>query len=323
MPMTPLPPNEKSDFISLITGAPYPGGPAEAARLQDILNYCEDVPTAIVRQLPLFAANNAYLTECLGVFTGNTLFFAKIEFNTVTATVTDPLIIANSTIDNVILTPNNISPPTQKGLVILGPSVITNIVITGTTVVNDIYIGPGAVVDNLDSSATMTSPPDSPPTSPPIYAIVNNIWLPNLRSQPSKLNRVIYGSIVNQVLKDEGSYYGGVQGYDPELPCSNPVTNMQVSEITGHGILISWTAPMSGFLFINTLYRLSGTEPWLKAATDDGYFTGNIGFVFTKLQKGTFYDFQAEVECNNGGRVTTEISANTSCCTPFSSPPTS
>jgi len=307
-----LPSDEKTAFIALVNAAPYPGGPSEAARLEDILIYCEDVPMAITRQINLFAGNNAYLTEALGVFSENTLEFAGIQFG-VTETETpvqDPLIIANSTISNVVLNPNTSSPPTEKGIVIIGTSTIATVTLNAGTVVDNFFIGGPATVDQLDASSGVASPPSSPPA----YTAVNNLWLSSLRSQTASLNRVTYGSMINQVIKDQDSYFGGVLGYDPELPCSIPVTNMRASEVTSNGILVSWTAPLSGYLFINTYYRLHSSSDWIKATTEDGDFTGNVGFIFRHLQKDTFYDFKAEVECNNGGRISTELTVQTVCC---------
>lgn len=305
-----LPSNEKADFISIVKAAPYPGGPSEADRLQSVLNYYEDVHTAIYRQLELFASNNSYLISAITVFNDNQLQLVGIFVNKSQSSppITDPVLIINSDYTTVDLTPNVSSPPAEKTLGILGSSHIGAVVLDSNTVLDQLYIGPGSTVDVYDGSAGISSPP----LSPPVAARVGTIWLPKMKSKPSALNSVVYGSMIGQVVKDEGSYYGGI-AENPTETCADAVTAMAATEITKDAVLVSWTPPAQ-YLFINTFFRKTNSQVWILATTEDGDFVDDSGFIFRHLEAQTFYDFKATVICSNGGQVSTQITTETICC---------
>lgn len=303
---TPLPPTEKANFISLVRVAPYPGGPNEADRLQTILNTYDDVITAIFRQLELFATNNAYLTNCLNVLNQVNVEAAGIWFNTSISSppLTDPILIVNSTITEVILNPA--SPPAFKQLCILGSSYIGKVYLEPGATLNDMYIGPGAVVDIHDSSAFSGSPP--------AYAITQRIDLPFLKNTPATLNAIAYQSVVNQVYVEPGSNFGGVQTDDPNLPCTQQVTGITATEITKDSVLVSWTKPAS-YLFIDVYYKKTRSNVWVKVDDSSGSWQPNdSGFAFSCLESDTFYDVKITSRCLNGGLASNTVTFQTVCC---------
>lgn len=311
--MPQLPPAEKQAFLDIVSVAPYPGGPSEVERLQDILNTYDDVRTAIYRQLDQFASNNAYLINAISVFDDTELLAVGIWVNKTQSSplITDPLLIINSTLGEVVLTNNNLptSPPTSpavpKTLGILGPSYIDSIVLSPGVILSELYIGPGSTVDELDAALYESSPP--------AYSSVDTIWLPFIRSTPSSLKAVTYTSQVHQVMLDEGSYYGGIKGNNPDTPCADAVTNMLATEVTRNGVLISWTPPAQ-YLFITPFFRKTNSQVWILATEEDGEFVGDTGFVFRNLEIDTYYDFRASVTCSNGGIANTDITTKTVCC---------
>jgi hypothetical protein len=285
--------------------APYPGGPVEASRLQDILNNYEDIYTAINRQLELFAVNNGYLVQALSVFTPSALLNQGIYFNQnlTSPPVVNPIMIVNSNYaqDWILLTKQLGSPPTPiTGLVLLGTTQIGRIVVEGNVGLWNLYIGPGVVVDVLDSSAA--------------GAYVYNLWMPYLKDTPSTLNKIAYGSSVLNFHIDDGSYFGGVSNDDPNSPCVNPVGNLTATQITDSSILLSWTKPVNPYLFINLFYRLSNTATWI-TVQGQGQYTDDTNFVIRDLEHMTYYDFMVQVVCTNGGVNTqTLLNVPTVCC---------
>ena len=303
---TPLSPTEKSNFIAIVNAAPYPGGPAEAARLVDILNDYEDVVVAIGRQIDLFAGNNPYLLAVLGVLDDSKLQGVYIFVNkTVISTpLVNPVAIINSSYqDGVNLTTRG----EVLGLTILGPSRINKITISSNVNLDNLYIGPGAAVDLFDSTAS--------------GSFVNNIWLPYIKSNPSTLNNTVFGSATGNISVDPGSYYGGPTGADSQLACATPVTAIGVQNITNVSIQIIWTPPVTAYLFINVFYRQKGSNVWLPVTDDTGYYDGQTGYTFTELKPITYYEIKVVVTCPNGGlsapaniSVKTLSDAQSDCC---------
>lgn len=301
---TPIPGVEKQNFIALVEVAPLPGGPIEASRLEDILVNYEDIPTAIGRQLLLFASNNAYLKECMSVFDDAELQNAGIYNNknvVIAPFPTDPYLIINSTYSGTIaISQDNI------GLVILGKSYVSRVELDDSVILYNLFIGPGSTVDVLDSAGTVYP------------GLVQKLWLPFANNQASALNSAVFGSRVGSVIQDAGSYYGGMDQNDPQLPCAIPVTNLATGEITYNSITLDWTPPASGYVFLDTYWKRTDSAEWLRP-TDDmiGFitFSGDpYGFVFSGLSADTNYDFKVDVRCNNGGVASTTISAKTVCC---------
>lgn len=307
-------------FVQYTKAVPYPGGLSEADNIvtRNLLVYYEDVITCIYRQLELIQANNAYLTKLIGVFDDTELQAVGIWNNKTLSSsppLTDPVLIINSTIDLVILTPNTSSPPAEKTLGIFGNSVIGLIVLDESTTLDEIMVGPGSIVQSFDASAGETSPP----ASPSLPANVETIWLPFARSTPSRMDSVVYGSRIGQVVLDEGSYYGGVKE-DPDITCAYPVTNLTASQTVKNGVSLSWDPPISGsppidnYLFINTFFKKSNNSVWIQASEVDGDFVGDTGFVFRHLESDTFYDFKVSSTCVTGGVASETITIKTGCC---------
>lgn len=304
---TPLNPNEKNSFILLVQAAPFPGGPFEASRLEDILNNYEDIYTAVMRELELFATNNAYLTQAMACFNDTQLQAVGIWNNKTISSppLTDPVLIVNSTItDLVIITAS--SPVVDQNLAILGNSFISRIVLTDYANLQEIWIGPGVTVDGADSSRT--------------GAIINTITLPFLRSTPSRLNFAVYGSQINQVNVSDGSFYGNQSNDDADSTCASVITDLAVQYFTRNTVQLTWTppslqSPPADYLFINTYYRIKGSNTWILADEDVGLFNGETGFTFTQLEKGTKYEIEVIVTCLDGGLSTpATIEVDTSCC---------
>lgn len=315
-----LPSNQKQAFINIVAAAPYPGGPAEAVRLQTILNNYSDIPTAIYRQLPLFASNNAYLSSVMDAvaISNANLLGAGIWYKQTSASppITDPVMVINSNITEIIL--NAPSPPGTKTLSILGSSNIGEIALVPGCELNNLYIGPGATVDKLTASLTLTSPPTT--------SRVDLVQVDFLKSTPAALNMATFGSNIGSVIVTPGSYYGGVLAYDPANPCSAVVTGLMVTDITYNSALLSWTLPISSppgsqpFLFINIFWRLTNSSVWIPVSASDGDYAGQHGFVFRNLDKDTLYDFRVETVCPNGGLAEALIGAQTVCCNVYSPP---
>ncbi len=303
-----LNPNEKAAFIALTQAAPYPGGPFEAERLQDILNTYDDIYTAIMRQLTLFNTNNAYLTEAMAIFNDTLLQSVGIWNNKTISSppLTDPVLITNSTITDwpVLITAS--SPPISQYLAILGNSRISEVTVTSYANLLELYIGPSVIVDLADA------------TQP--GALINTIWLPYEKSQPSRLNAAVYNSRINEFKIDEGSFFGGYTNDDPDATCASVVTDLAVAYFTRNTVQLTWTppslqSPPASYLFINTYYRTKGSNVWILAGDDIGYFNGDSGFTFTQLERGTKYEVEVIVTCLNGGLSDPAmIDVDTSCC---------
>lgn len=301
---TQVAPAEKAAFIALVEIAPFPGGPLEASRLQDVLVYYTDIPTAIGRQLELFATNNAYLKECMAVFDDTELQNANIyndKYNSPAAPINDAVMIINSTYDSTLgLTAH------ANGFTMIGHSYVSRLDLEDGVILQNLYIGPDSTLDVLDSAGT-------------IYpGAVLNIWLPFKNNTASALNSAVFGSVIGAVHLEKGSYYGGLDQNDPQLPCANPVTGLNTSGITHDSITLNWTPPASGFLFLDVFYKRTDSAPWLQPTPDMiGFitFSGEVyGFVFSGLEADTSYDFKVSVRCNNGGVAYETMTGSTVCC---------
>jgi hypothetical protein len=301
---TQIAPAEKAAFIALVEIAPFPGGPLEASRLQDVLVYYTDIPTAIGRQLELYASNNAYLKECMAVFDDTELQNANIynnKYNSPVAPFNDAVMIINSTYDGIIgLTAH------ANGFTLLGHSYVSRLELDDGVILQNLYIGPGSTLDVLDSAGTL-------------YAgAVLNIWLPFANNTASALNSAVFGSVIGAVHLTKGSFYGGLDQNDPQLPCAIPVTSLYTSGITHDSITLNWTPPASGYLFLDVFYKRTDSAPWLQPKPDMiGFitFSGEVyGFVFSGLEADTSYDFKVSVRCNNGGLANETMTASTVCC---------
>lgn len=305
---TPLQPSEKQNFIALVRTAPYPGGPDEASRLESILNNYEDVATAIYRQLDLYSVNNAYLKQCILTLNDTNLQAVGIYYNkTVTnPPLFNPVMLVNSTYDDIEFTLT--SPPGNYEFGMLGTSRVKKITVDPAVTVNEILIGPGGTVDMLDGAQV-----SSPPTSPPVSSRVNKIYLPYAKSTPSTLTVVKYGTQIGQVVVDPGSFYGGVQGTNPDLVCSAVVTGIAATELTKRSVYLSWTPPAT-YTFINTFFRRKGSNVWILATETDGDFDGDSGFTFRHLEENTYYQFKVSTVCTNGGIADVTVTAQTGCC---------
>lgn len=296
---TSIPSGEKSAFIAIVNSAPYPGGAAEATELQTILNNFEDIPTVIGRQINLYAENDAYLIECMGVFAANDsdLVVAGIYNNkSGSAPCNDPLLIINSNLTGgVNITANS------PGFGLFGTSTVNKVTLSADVDLENLYIGPGCSVDILDSSNS--------------GAFVNNIWLPFAKSTPSILKVAKTGSSIGAVWLSAGSYYGGIQNIDPEAACAaGPVTGLAAGQVTHDSIVLMWTPPSSGYIFINVQYKKSDSSVWLGATEANGDYIQSVGFIFRGLDADTYYDFRIQVVCLNGGVAYAMISSKTVCC---------
>lgn len=299
-----IPSNEKQAFIALVQAAPGPlGGPFEASRLQDILVYYSDIYTAIMRELDLFASNNAYLTQGLACFDDTELLAVGIWNNKTVSSppISDPILVVNSTYtDDLILISAQPSPPINQTLCILGASNIFGVSLEADAVLSELYIGPGVIVDSADASQP--------------GALIRTIWLPYLKSTPSTLISAVYGSQIQQFIIDDGSYFGGYTLVLPAATCQSTISNITASEATNNSLFISWTPPADPYLFINTFYRKTNSMPWIPVTDADGDFVNESGFIFRHLEKDTYYDFKVAVTCNNGVVNNTIVSAQTICC---------
>lgn len=290
---TPLPPGEKTAFIALVNVR----NPTEAVRLATLLNNYEDIKAAIGRQLDDFAANPQYLIEGMAVFTPAALTAVGIVNGVTTnVVINDPVLWVNSsTTGGIVITANN------KGFAILGNSQINNITVNAARDLDRIYIGPGSLVNIMDSTAA--------------GAFINNIYIACERGTPGSLNTIKYGSMYGSLQIDPGAYFGGIENVDVTAPCGIPVINMIATQATDTSVLVSWVPPgAGGFLSIDMYFRKSGDQLWILANGDDGTFVDLTGFVFRRLERNTYYDFKAVVTCNNGGVANTIITAQTTSC---------
>lgn len=291
---TQLPSGEKSAFIAIVNAVDA----FEAQRLVSVLNNYEDIPTAIARQLNVFAANPKYLQEAMAVFTNSALVTAKIYNGQSSAigTVSDPkLVVGSQLTSGMNITANNI------GFAVLGNSNVSNITVSANKSLNNLYIGPGSTVDILDSTAT--------------GAFVTGIQIKNFKNSIGSLNAIKQGSTIGNVIVDDGAYYGGYSSVDTQATCAIPVTALAANAITTNSIELDWTNPANGFIFATVYFRRKGNATWLKATEVNGDFLGDNGFIFRDLEDNTYYDFKVVVTCNNGGESTpTTLSSKTVCC---------
>ena len=290
-----IPIGEKDAFIAIVAVR----NPNEAIRLQSVLNYYEDVPTTIGRQQEDFANNNGYLTAVMSTLDNVNLQAAGVYYSQTLNTPPSPppAMWINSSTNYGITIPS--SPP---GFAVLGNSSIDKITLSPYVIIPGLYIGPGSTVDILDGTATGSH--------------VNYLYLPFARSTPSSLNSARVGTRIGAVEVAEGSYFGGYTANDPEAICV-PVTDMQATEITKNGVLVTWTPPVSAsppILFIETFYRKTGSKVWLPASEEIGDYQGMSGFAFHQLEPDTWYDIQAVVQCGNGGYSSNQITIQTTCC---------
>lgn len=296
---TPLPTPEKDAFIAIVNAAPYPGGPREAARLQTILVNYEDIFTAICRQLSLFVTNNAYLMEAMRVFTDANLVAVGIW----NAKLADPgggiqpVCIINSTISTNV----QLIPSSNKVLAIIGTCSLAEVSLAPSTIVNELYIGPGSELKYVLGNTS--------------NALIKMITLPFLRNTPSSLFAVAFGTQINSVNVDYGSYFGGYTNIDPATPCATPVTGATIGTVTHNTVPITWAPPATDYLFINIYYRKKGALDWIPGTDSMGTFNGNTGYTFNSLLPDTVYEFRIIVVCKNGGWSTPVVKeAQTTCC---------
>ena len=290
-----IPNIEKQAFIAIVAVR----NPNEALRLQSVLNYYEDVPIAIGRQQEDFAYNNGYLTAAMNTLNNINLQAAGVYYQQQLSAPlsTPPVMWINSNTNAGIVIAS--SPP---GFAVLGSSNINKITLDPYVVIPGLYIGPGSIVDVLDGTAT--------------GSIVNYLILPFARSTPATLNTAKFGTTIGSVQVADGSYFGGYQDDDANSLCF-PVTNMQATEITKNGVLVSWTPPVSSsppILFIETSYRKTGSKVWIPVDETIGDYQGLSGFAFRCLEPDTWYDIQATVQCGNGGYSFNQITIQTTCC---------
>ena len=299
---TPIPGGEITAFENVVNSAPYPGGSFGVYVLQSYFTNFEDIPRAIGDQLDLFGPNNTYLVEAMNSFNPSysTLASVGILFKNPGTNATNPVLIINSNYTGTITINSAIA-----GLTILGNSAISKIVIATGISLPNLYIGPGASVDVLDSSAT--------------GAFVNNIYLAYAKNTASSLNSVMVGSGIGNVQVDDGSYYGGVSPNDPDLTCAAAVTGLAAGDITHNSVVLAWTPYVNGgYIFTNVLYKKNESAVWLPVddTVGDYVYTAGVftGFVFRNLDTDTYYNFNVAVTCNNGGVANTYINAQTVCC---------
>lgn len=307
---TPLPSNQKTAFINLVKVAPYPGGILEAGILQGLLNNYEDVANAFFRQLYLFAANHSYLVEAISIFTNlSALNNVGVYFNqSIASTVVNPQLIIDS---QIVSTPSSSSGiiigQDSNLLAVMGTSYVDNVYVNAGKNLEYFFIGPQSEVDLLDSSATTNDSPFG-------FARVGSLWIPFLKNGGGRLNGAAPYSNIGTPNVDTGAYYGGILSYDPNIDCSNPVTNLNAGDITHNSVTLLWTPPLSNYIFINVFYKKAESPSWILADQTVGEYIQQSGFVFRELSADTYYDFMVRVQCNNGGVSSTTISAKTVCC---------
>lgn len=296
MPISKIPDIEKQAFISLVNVAPYPGGPREAARLQELLIFYYNIPLAIQRQLSLYKDNIGYLTQCMAVFDDTNLQAAGIWNNKTISSppLTNPILIVNSDFQGDDVFISAISPVVQQNLMIMGDSFVSNLIIDGGTTLSGLYIGPGSTVEYLDSSAPGAS--------------VQTIGIDHGRGLPAILTGAAYGSSIGTVTVADGSYYGGILSANPANSCSATVTDLTYGVISNNTIQLTWTppslqSPPVAYLFINAYFRIKGSNIWTLADDSNGTYNGDSGITFTELECNTSYEFIVVVTCNNGGTV--------------------
>lgn len=287
---TPIPSGEKSAVIALVNVV----NPVEAMRLATVLVNYEDVLTMIGRQLSTFIQRNNYLIQVMACFTDANLVSVGIYNRKSGNNLTEPNAIINSNYAGIMTMSSNIGQ-----LVILGNSFVNSVVLSSNVDVQYIYIGPGSTLNIADSSAS--------------GAIINKIILPFVRSTPSTLNTLKFGSTIGLVQVDAGSYYGGVANDDVTATCPDVVTSVVATENTNNSVLISWALPGS-YLMINIFYKKANSNVWILATDSDGDFDGDTGFVFRTLESDTFYSFRISTVCTNGGIANAEITTQTVCC---------
>lgn len=312
---TPINPTEKQNFLNLVAVAPLPGGPSEVERLQIILVNYEDINTAIQRQQELFASNNSYLTQAMDCFNDNQLQAVGIWNNKQQASppLTNPVLIVNSRFDTVDLTTT--SPAIYVGLTLMGDTYIGRLNLSLGVILNELYIGPGCTIDVYAGAAYVSSPP--------VFSKTNTIWMPNIKNMPATLNAATYQSQIGNIILEPGSYYGGVQNNDPNLPCAQNVIGVTVTEQTKSAFLVSWTpptlnsplvSPANNYLFLKVFFKLHESSPWIMATELDGDWIGDMGFIFRHLEVDTFYDIRIQTQCQNGGIANVDITVQTVCC---------
>lgn len=291
---TPIVSGQKTAFINLVQVI----NPIEANRLTAILNNYEDIPKAILRQLITYSSDYSYLKECMAVFAPNDtdLIAAGIYVDKTTSPPTNPILLVNCNYPSGQITVST----NETYIIILGPSTIPEVILSASTTLQVLYIGPGTEVDIADASNS--------------GALINTIYLPFLKSIPSRLNLVITGSIINSIEVDNGSYFGGFGVDNPEAACALQVTALMAGNVTHDSIELDWTLPGGGFLQIKPYYKPSESPTWIQATQNDGDFIQQVGFIFRALKSDTYFDFKVVTICNNGGTALSLINSKTYCC---------
>ncbi len=297
--MAQIPSDEKAAFIALVQAAPAPGGYIEALRLQTILTTYDTIITAIIRQRDLFASNNAYLTQCMDVFSDDTeLLNVGIWYNKTQSSppISDPVVIINSTIQGDVFL-NATSPPVFNQLTILGPTYVERIYLDSTVNLFQLYLGDGVLINQINSSNT--------------GALINRVDLKNISNNPARVNYAIPGSAINGFFPDT-KYFGGFSNDNPQATCGAEIADYKYDIITHNAISLTWTppnlqSPPAQYLFINTYYRIKGNDTWILADEVAGLRNDDIGFTFNNLKTDTTYEFRTDVICNNGGISSTSI----------------
>lgn len=285
-----VPQQNVTDFVNIVKYVNL----YEAGRIPDLLVYYTDIPKIIGRQLIEYSTNGAYLKQCMDIFDDTELQNAGIYYNKSTITPSGPVLIINSTDVTVnVLT-------STPGLTILGGSSINKITTNQYALMTNLYIGAGSKVTIIDATAE--------------WSFISLVMVDFQKNSIATLQRVIVGSNIGQVRVTPGANYGGI-GYDNTGTCANPVTNMASSNITNNSITITWETPAAVYIGLNIRFKKSDEPTWTTATTQNGDFTGDVGFVFRGLDADTNYDFSVIVTCANGGLSdSANKTEKTECC---------
>lgn len=292
---TPIQAPDKAAFIALVNVR----NAQEALRLQTVLVNYEDVPTAIGRQLEVFAQNPQYLFEVMATLSNAAALITAGVYNslaTYNSNVNNPVLIISTSFSSGITV--TVDSP---GIMVLGNSAISKVTVATTKRLDNLYIGPGAVVGQLDSTAT--------------DAFATRIHIKNYKNVIGKLLSIKYGSHIGNVLVDPGAFFGGTSAINPLAACAIPATSLAANAITTNSIQLDWVNPGGAYLFVTLFYKLKGAAVWIEATEADGDFLGTNGFIFRDLADNTYYEFKVEITCNNGGvSAPVTLTSKTVCC---------
>lgn len=288
---TPLPGGEKTAFINIVKVV----NPLEVPVLTSIMNNYEDVATAIGRSIVHFGRNNAFLMQALGAITSDAALNAVgIYRNAGLASLMDAKMAINFNVTTAITITASVD-----SVAIIGNSSIKKIILNTGVNVKYLYIGPGSTVDIVDATAAGAS--------------INYINLVSGKGLVATLRMAELGSQLGDINVDYGSYFGGFKSTDPGLACANPVTNLAFVKATNNRGVLVWTKP-AAWLLIDVFFRLSQAPSWTPVKDEHGNYNGDDAFVFSNLEKDTYYDFKVVVTCLNGGQAETIITGQTVCC---------